>query len=106
VSRTFNIVAACLILLLAVGLYKAKTEADMARSRVAALEAQVEAARAEVKTLAAESAYLENPDRIEKLAKEQLGLKPAGLAQHKPIGDIDGVLAQPSPPLAKAKGAP
>jgi len=101
-SRTFNIIAVALIVLLAVGLYKAKTEADLARARVAALQAQVDAAKAQVKSLAAESAYLANPDRIEKLAKQDLGLKHAELSQHKPIADIDSAL----PPPARAKSEP
>jgi cell division protein FtsL len=105
-SKTFNIIAAALIVLLAVGLYKAKTEADIARARVSTLEAQVEQARAQVKSLSAESAYLENPDRIEKLANRQLGLKQAALGQHRPLSDLDAALPPPSPAKAGAKGAP
>lgn len=97
-SKSFNIVAGALIVLLAIGLYKAKSEADIAREHVSKLETEVAAARAQIKTLSAEAAYLENPDRVEKLARKELGLKPASAAQHKNISDIDKAL----PPPAKA----
>ena len=97
-SRAFNVAALVLALGLAVGLYRAKTEAEAARARVAALEREVAAARAEVQTLAAERAYLENPARIEALAKQRLGLKPAGAAQVRPLSDIQSTLP---PPRAK-----
>jgi cell division protein FtsL len=102
VSKTFNIAAAALIVLLAIGLYRAKTEADVARARVAALETQVAEARAQVKSLAAESAFLENPARIEKLARQQLALRPAALAQHKPLAALASALPAPAKPAAHA----
>lgn len=76
--RIFNIAAIVLALALAIGLYRAKTEADAARARVAELERQVATARDEVKALAAEVAVLESPARIEELAKRKLGIAPGG----------------------------
>jgi cell division protein FtsL len=87
-SRLFNIGAAILALMLAVGLYRAKTEADGARARVRQLEGEVSAAQAELKILAAEVAVLENPERVEKLAKDKLGLTPATPSQVKPLSDL------------------
>lgn len=87
-SRLFNIVAAVLALALAVGLYRAKTEADTARARVRELEIDVAAAKAELKILSAEVAMLENPARIEKLAREKLGLRPATPGQVKPLSEL------------------
>ena len=58
-GRFFNIVAVVVAIALAIGLYRAKTEADAARARVADLERQVSSAQAEIKTLAAEVAVLE-----------------------------------------------
>jgi cell division protein FtsL len=98
VSKTFNVGAILLIVLLAVGLYKAKSEADATRAHVAALEAEVAAARAEIKTMSAEAAYLENPDRVEQLARKELGLKPASLGQHKTLSELDSVLPPPRAP--------
>lgn len=97
-SKAFNIAAAILALALAIGLYRAKTETEAVRARVAALERQLAAERAEMKTLAAERAYLENPARIEALAREKLGLQPAAPGQLRSQAEIGAVL----PP---AKGA-
>lgn len=87
-SRLFNIGAAVLALMLAVGLYRTKTEADTARARVRQLESEVAAAQAELKILSAEVAVLENPERVEKLAKQKLGLSPAAPTQVKPLSDL------------------
>jgi cell division protein FtsL len=89
-KRLFNIGAALLALLLAIGLYRAKTEADSARARVRQLESEVAAAQAELKILSAEVAVLESPERVEKLAREKLGLKPAAPAQVKPLSSLSG----------------
>jgi cell division protein FtsL len=101
-GKTFNIIAACLIVILAVGLYKAKSEADRMRAEVAKLEAEVATARSEVKTMAAEAAYLESPKRVESLARSELGLTPAKPGQVRPISEIDKAL----PPAKPPKGAP
>lgn len=83
-SRWFVPVAAVLILVLAVGVFKAKTDAAAARRRIAELEAQVAAQRDEAKGLAAEVQYLENPRRIEALARRELKMAPATRKQQRP----------------------
>ena len=94
-TRLFNIGAMILALALAIGLYRAKTEADTARARVRQLEGEVAAAKAELKILSAEVAVLESPERVEKLARDKLGLKPAAPAQVKPLSSL---AAGPTPP--------
>src|SRR3972149_2371201 len=94
-GKTFNIVAVCLIVILAVGLYKAKSEADRMRAEVAKLEGEGASARAEVKTMAAEAAYLESPKRVETLARRELGLTAAKPSQVRPISEIDKALPPP-----------
>lgn len=108
-SKTVNILLACLIVVLVVGLYRAKTEADGMRAQVSRLESEVASARAEVKTMAAEAAYLENPERIESLARKELGLKPASLSQRKTLDQMDEALPAPEKrkaPTPKDKAAP
>jgi cell division protein FtsL len=83
VGKWFAPIATALILVLAVGVLKAKTEAAAARKRIAELEAQVAAQRDEAKGLAAEVQYLENPRRIEALARRELKMAPATRAQTK-----------------------
>jgi len=90
-KRVFDIAAIVLIVVLAFGLYRTKVEADAARVRITRLERDVADARAQVRTLAAEAAYLSNPSRIETLARERLGLRPASPGQA--VGGADARLA-------------
>jgi cell division protein FtsL len=84
-GRWFAPVAAAIIFVLAVGVFKAKTDAAAARKRIAELETQVAAQRDEARGLAAEVQYLENPRRIEALARRELQMAPATRAQKQPI---------------------
>lgn len=81
--KWFAPLAAALIVVLAVGVLKAKADAAAARKRIAELERQVAAQRDEAKGLAAEVQYLENPKRIEALARRELKMAPATRAQTK-----------------------
>lgn len=94
--RIFNIAAIVLALALAIGLYRAKTEADAARARVAELERQVSAAKDEVKALAAEVAVLESPARIEELARRRLGVTPGAAGQPRAASEIGSTLPPPA----------
>lgn len=89
---------AAVIVVLAVGLYRSQMEADRARDRIAALERDIAAARADVQTLAAETAYLGRPARIEKLARETLGMRPAGLDQIRDASALDEIAPAGPPP--------
>jgi cell division protein FtsL len=97
VRRWFDIVAILLIVALAIGLYRTKVEADAARARIAKLEREIGDARAQVRTLAAEAAYLSSPDRIEALARQRLGLRPATPAQAKSTVDAEAALDARAP---------
>lgn len=84
-ARWFTPLAAVLILALAVGVLKAKTDAAAARKRIAELEEKVAAQRDEAKGLAAEVQYLESPGRLEKLARKELKMAPATRKQQQPV---------------------
>lgn len=106
-KRWFDIVAIVLIVVLAVGLYRAKLDADAARDRIAKLEREVAEARDQVRTLAAEAAYLSAPDRIEALARKRLGLTPATPAQAIAPADANAALDARAPrPAPAAAPAP
>lgn len=62
--------------LLAVLLYWAKSEAQAVREQVIVLQDKVEQERRAVRTLEAELAWLERPDRLEKVASSAMGLAP------------------------------
>jgi cell division protein FtsL len=74
--RVVNVLALVLLAALAVGLYRAKTEADDDRRRVRALEAELAQERESVRVMRNEVGYLESPERLRTLAEEQLGLAP------------------------------
>lgn len=87
-GRFFVPVAAVLILVMAVGVLKAKTDAAATRRNIAELEREVAVKRDEARGLAAEVQYLENPKRIEALARRELGMAPAGREQKKQIDTL------------------
>jgi len=72
--RGFYAVAALIIAALAVGLYKAKTDAARTDAHVRRLQQQIEQSEADLRALRAEIAELESPARIEALAEDRLGV--------------------------------
>jgi cell division protein FtsL len=72
--RTLHIVGAIVVVLLAVGLYKAKSDAAQTEARVRALQAQIEDTEADLRALRAEIARRESPERVAELAEQRLGL--------------------------------
>lgn len=84
-GRWFTPVALAIILVMAVGVFKAKTDAAAARKRIAEREVQVAAQRDVARGLAAEVQYLENPKRVEALARRELGMAPATRDQKQPL---------------------
>lgn len=75
-KRLFDIAAVVLVALLAFGVYKAKTEADAARAKAAALAARAAEEAQAVRALEAEISRLEDPRRLEALARDKLGMRP------------------------------
>lgn len=87
-GRRFVPIAIAIIVLLAVGVFKAKTDAAATRKRVAEMEASVAASQQEARGLAAEVQYLENPKRIEALSRRELKMAPATRDQKKSLDDL------------------
>jgi cell division protein FtsL len=71
--RNLHIVAGVLIIALAVGLYKAKTDAARTETHVRQLQSQIDEREADLRALRAEIAHLESPARVEALAEQHLG---------------------------------
>ncbi len=70
----------------AVGLYAIKLETRVVAAEVARLEAAIAKQEAEMVVLKAELANRTRPDRIAKLARKHLGMKPVSPAQ---LGQLD-----------------
>lgn len=89
-GRWFAPVALAIIFVMAVGVFKAKTDAAATRKRIAELEAQVAAQRDVARGLAAEVQYLESPRRVEALARRELAMAPATRDQKKTLEPAPG----------------
>ncbi len=71
--RAAQIGAGLLIVLLTIGLYKAKTDAAKTEAHVRTLEVQISESEARLRALRAEIAGQESPERIEALAVRHFG---------------------------------
>lgn len=98
--HALHIGGAILIAVLAIGLYRAKSDAAKTQAHVRALQNQIEAGEADLRALRAEIAHLESPGRIEDLAESHLGLSVGGESPALPESAIDDRL--PAPRSAKA----
>lgn len=73
-STRINIALAALLIALIGGVYVAKGRAKAEHAQMLAVEAEVIEARRAVRVLRAEVAHLEDPARLERLARKHLGL--------------------------------
>ncbi len=93
--RWLNALAAVVIVLLAVGLYKAKTDAAKARGHVRELQTSIADTQADMRALRAEIAHLESPARVEDLAEQHLDLQTGSEARALPESAMDSALPAP-----------
>lgn len=96
--RGFYVVAALLIAALAIGLYKAKTDAARTEAHVRDLQSQIEESEADLRALRAEIAHLESPGRIETLAQDHLGVSVGSEGAVLPENQLDDRLPAPQRP--------
>lgn len=101
--RTLHILAAVLIVVLAIGLYKAKSDASQAQEHVRTLQTQIDDTEADLRALRAEIAHLESPARVENLAERHLGVSVGSESAALPETQIDQRL--PAPRSAKQGAA-
>lgn len=99
-KRALHILAAFLIVVLAVGLYKAKTDAAKLEAHVRALEQGILDSEAAMRALRAEIAHLESPARVEELAERHLGLVAGAESAALPEAAIERSL--PAPRVARS----
>ncbi len=89
--RLVNLWGAGLLLVLVVGLYLIKTFAGGERADIARTELQIEGEQRRIRLLHAEVAYLEQPERIQKLSEQYLGLQPASGKQDADLRNLDTI---------------
>lgn len=69
--RVVELVCLGILLALVLGVYMAKTFAGRERAQIAEVERQIDDEKIRIRLLKAEVAFLEQPQRIEKLAQDQ-----------------------------------
>ena len=74
--RIIELFAFVCVVALAFGVYLAKTSAGRERARIAVIERQIAEEQRKLKLLRAEVAHLEQPERLEQLSTQHLGLQP------------------------------
>lgn len=85
----------------AFALYWAKAEAQTAREQVVSLQNDVDKERRAVRTLEAEVAWMERPDRLEATARQRMGLTPVSAEKTISLQDLDQVAPLPVAPPAQ-----
>lgn len=100
-KRWFQIAAAVLVVVLAIGLYRAKSDAAKTEADVHRLNAEITEREARLRELRAEIAEGESPARIEDLNNRELGLVVGSEGQALPEREIANRL--PAPQQQKAR---
>lgn len=90
-----QLAAAALVVALAIGLYKAKTDASRTEAHVRQLQRQIDESEADLRALRAEIAHLESPARVEELAEGHLGAIVGSEGAALPQSAIDQRLPAP-----------
>lgn len=93
--RTLTILAAFSTIALACALYWIKYDTRRMEAHVQSLERQAERVESDIAILRAEFAYLSRPERLELLARRDLGLGPLTLDQTMRPQDIDALPVRP-----------
>lgn len=96
-KRWFQIAAGVLIVVLAVGLYRAKSDAARTETNVHRLNNEIAELETRVRELRAEIAEQESPARIEELNAERLGYVVGSESAALPEAEIARRLPAPQP---------
>ncbi len=99
--RGLHIAAGLIVVALAIGLYKAKSDAARTEAHVRQLEAQIAESEADLRALRAEIARAESPANIEVLAEEHLGVEIGSEAAALPEDSLARRLPAPEPEAGK-----
>jgi cell division protein FtsL len=95
--RLINLIVVVALVLAAAYVYKIKFDSTVQAERVAKLRTEIRRERDSVASLRAEWSKLDNPSRIEGLAKRHLALKPIDPTQ---MENFDLLPLRPPPPPA------
>ena len=101
--RLIDLIAFSVLCALILGVYLAKTIAGRERTEIARIDRQIDDEKARIRLLQAEVSHLEEPQRIERLSEDYLGLGPSPLKHHASLDELSQLagrpLAAPAKPL-------
>jgi cell division protein FtsL len=97
--RLVHLLAICAFVTAAIWVYKIKFDATVQAERVAVIRGEIKRERDQTASLRAEWARLDNPARIQDLAKRHLKLKQLDTAQYETFDRLPERPAQVVPPL-------
>jgi cell division protein FtsL len=86
--RVFSIVLVVAVIALSIGLYDIKYRAEAAEKRAAQIERDIASEQEGIRVLRAEWSYLNQPERIQELAKRYTGLEPMKASQIGSFADV------------------
>ena len=99
--RTLNVVFSATLLVLAVGVNLAKTIAGRERNEIGRVESDIGKERQRIRVLEAEVAHLEQPERLERLARGYLDMAPAAARQEASVDALPEVAGRGPGPVAQ-----
>ncbi len=97
--RTINLVGMAVLIALALTVNLAKTYAGKERNQVDRVDRQIAAEQVRIRLLQAEVAHLEQPGRLEKLSREELGMAPTTSKQEVSAATLAQVVGKPAEPI-------
>lgn len=97
--RTINLIGMTVLIVMALTVNLAKTYAGRERSQIDRIDRHIQAEQARIRLLQAEVAHLEQPNRLEKLSREALGMAPTTAKQEVAVAALPLVSGQPTEPV-------
>ena len=91
--RVIELTGLAVLLVLMLMLYLTKTFGGAERTEIASIEREISQERTRVRLLRAEVAHLEQPERLERLSREYLGMEPIGAKHEVAAADIAALSA-------------
>jgi cell division protein FtsL len=99
--RTINLVGMAALIGLALTVNLAKTYAGKERTQLDRIDRQIAGEQTRIRLLKAEVAHLEQPNRLEKLSRETLGMAPTTAKQEVTMATL-GQVIRPAEPVRLA----
>jgi cell division protein FtsL len=97
--RVVHVLVVAALVLAAADVYKIKFESTLQAERVAKLRAEVRRERDAIATLRANWSELDNPERVQALARRHLPLKPVDISQYDALDRLPERPPQVVPPI-------